>query len=311
MSADQRARPCHQGRDPRRGPRDPLPARPPRPPPRRCCRSSTSRRSSTSSRSRSAPGSTTSSSSPAATRPRSRTTSTTTGSSSRRSRPRATSTGSSGCASRRRCKVHFVRQGQPKGLGHAVHVRQGARRRQPVRRAARRRPHRRARPPARGDARGARGEGWQRRRPDGGARRSRSTSTAAPPSSRVDGRDVVRITGLVEKPDAGRRAEQPRRHRPLRPGPVGLRGAASTPRPAAAARSSSPTRCRTLRRLRRARRRRARRGLPRPPLRHRRPARLPQGRGPARRSTTAELGERLRRVARRLRADRSAGVSPR
>ena len=68
----------------------------------------------------------------------------------------------------------------------------------------------------------------------------------------------------------------------LRPG--GLRRAASTPSPAAAARSSSPTRCRSWPAADpRAGRRRARRGVPRPPLRHRRPARLPQGRGPARR----------------------------
>ena len=65
---------------------------------RRCCRSSTSRRSSTSSRSPCAPVSTTCSSSRGATRWPSRTTSTATGSSRPPSRPRATSTACAGAS---------------------------------------------------------------------------------------------------------------------------------------------------------------------------------------------------------------------
>ena len=94
---------------------------PPRRRPRRCCRSSTSRRSSTSSRRRSPPGSTTSSWSPGATsghrgplRPGVRA-----GGGARR--PRATSERLAAVReSSRAGRLHYVRQGEPKGLGHAV-----------------------------------------------------------------------------------------------------------------------------------------------------------------------------------------------
>ena len=128
--------------------------------------------------------------------------------------------GSSGCASRPTWRnVHYVRQGDPRGLGHAVlcaadHVGDEPfavllgddliderdpllERMIEVRERARR----------------------QRRRADGGA------AGAGPPlrlrRRRGDPADgsVVRVTGLVEKPDPRRRAEQPGHHRPLRARP--------------------------------------------------------------------------------------------
>ena len=75
----------------------------------------------------------------------------------------------------------------------------------------------------------------------------------------------------------GRRAEQPRRSSAATScDPAVFDVLRAAPSPAAAARSSSPTRCRSWPAPTRRRRRRARRGLPRPPLRHRRPARLPR-----------------------------------
>ena len=58
----------------------------------------------------------------------------------------------------------------------------------------------------------------------------------------TDDPDVVRVTGLVEKPAAGRRAVEPRDHRPVRAEARGLRHPRAHRSPARAARSSSPTR---------------------------------------------------------------------
>ncbi len=177
-------------------------------------------------------------------------------------------------------QIHYVRQGDPRGLGHAVLVAAAARRGRAVRRAARRRPDRRARPAARPHDRGA---GDPRRvggRADGGA--------AAPdPPLRLRGGHRHRRRGRVRRHRSGREAagrrgaEQPRRHRSLRAAPGGLRRAA---RHASRTRGRDPADRRAGDAGRHAGgrgRRRARRGLPRPPLRHRRPRRLPQGGRPA------------------------------
>ena len=123
----------------------------------------------------------------------------------------------------------------------------------------------------------------QRRRADGGAAR------AGPPVRLRGGRaDRRRRRRPGDRPRRearpGRGAEQPRDHRPLRARPrASSTCCASTPPgrggeiqltdalrdagPATGHRAAGPVHGR---------------GLPRPPLRHRRPARLPQGRGPAR-----------------------------
>ena len=220
-----------------------------------------------------------------------------TSSSRRRSRPRATTTGWRRSASPADlADIHYVRQGDPLGLGHAVLVRRASTSATSrsrccsattsstratrcssamidVRERARR----------------------QRRRADGGAAGADLTSTAARPSSADRRRtDVVRVTDLVEKPRPGRRAEQPGHHRPLRARPGGLRRAARRPRPAAAARSSSPTRCRRW-----PARRPSGGGvhgvrLPRPPLRHRRPAGLPARPSSSSPASARDLGRGLR-----------------
>ena len=74
--------------------------------------------------------------------------------------------------------------GRPARPGSRRPVRPQPRRRPAVRRPARRRPDRPARDAAESDAGRPRPVRGQRRRPDGGAARSRSTSTAARPSSR-------------------------------------------------------------------------------------------------------------------------------
>ena len=133
-------------------------------------------------------------------------------------------------------------------------VRRRARRRPAVRGAARRRPHRRPRPAAAADDRGAGAARRQRRRADGGAARARCTCTAAPRSRRPTPTDVVadHRHGREAGPARTRRATS--------------RSSAATcctravfdvlrrrPSPAAAARSSSPTRCRSWRSVRTSR----------------------------------------------------------
>ena len=104
--------------------------------------------------------------------------------------------------------IHFVRQGEPKGLGHAVlraraHVGDS-----PVRGAARRRPDRRARPAADDDDRRARAHRCVDRRAHGGrprphphvrrgrgrGDRGRRTSSRSPASSRSRSRRMPRRT---------------------------------------------------------------------------------------------------------------------
>ena len=104
------------------------------------------------------------------------------------------------CDSSDLADIHFVRQGEPKGLGHAVlraraHVGDS-----PVRGAARRRPDRRARPAADDDDRRARAHRRDGHRPDGG--RPRPHPPVRRRRRRGDRRspDIVRVTGLVEKP---------------------------------------------------------------------------------------------------------------
>ena len=137
--------------------------------------------------------------------------------------------------------VHFVRQGQPKGLGHAVlqakhHV--GCR---AVRGPAGRRPDRRARRAAEHDARAAGAHGRVGHRAAGGAARRRSRCTGARPWSRSGGRRRRR-PGARHGPrrEAGRRrgAEQPRDHRAVRAQRRGVRGPREAPSRVAAARSS-------------------------------------------------------------------------
>ena len=141
--------------------------------------------------------------------------------------------------------MHYVRQGDPKGLGHAVLCAEPHVGDEPFAvllgddlidpRDPLLDPHDRgARAALGGSVRGA----------DGGRRATRSTCTAAPRSTPMAG---SRLPGARHRPGreaaSRRRPVQPRRHRPLRARPGGLRRAASRPRPAAAARSSSPTRC--------------------------------------------------------------------
>ena len=205
------------------------------------------------------------------------------------------------------------RQGALRPAGPAARARprrpggQGARRQQPVRGAARRRPHRQPRPPPRGDGAGARGEGRQRHRPHGGARgvgpplrlRRRRPAPGRRRAHHGPGREARRVRG----------AEQPRHHRPLRPRPLGLRGARAHQ---AGARRRDPAHRRPAgaRHVRRPGRRGPRRDLPRSPLRHRGPARLPQGRRQARPGAPrARPG--LRRLARRVRRGAGPGAQPR
>ena len=84
----------------------------------------------------------------------------------------------------------------------------------------------------------------------------------------TDDPDVVRVTGLVEKPQARGRAVQPRGHRPLRADPGGLRH----PRAHRAGQGRrDPAHRRAAGARRRSRRsRRVRRRVPRPSIRHRR-----------------------------------------
>ena len=155
-------------------------------------------------------------------------------------------TGCSGCmASSDLADIHFVRQGEPKGLGHAVlraraHVGDS-----PVRRAARRRPHRRARPAADDDARRARPHRRGDHRAHGGrprphrhVRRGRGRGDRRPT-------DVVARHRSRREAQARGRAVEPRRDRPLRAEPRRSSTSSSAPSPARAARSSSPTRCRS------------------------------------------------------------------
>ena len=132
--------------------------------------------------------------------------------------------------------------GRPAGPRARGAVRGRARRRRAVRGAARRRPHRRARPPARADGRGAAARRAAASSRSWRCRASRSRSTAAPPSRRSRRRRPRHRPGR-EAP--GRRgAEQPRDHRALRALARRLRRPARDRRRGAAARSSSPTRCR-------------------------------------------------------------------
>ena len=123
--------------------------------------------------------------------------------------------------------VHFVRQGQPKGLGHAVlqakhHVGAGA-----VRGPARRRPDRRARRAAEHDARAPGAHGRLGHRAAGGA-------AVADLDVRLRGGRAVRRWrrrrpgarhGARREARRGRGAEQPGDHRPVRAAPRGVRGA--------------------------------------------------------------------------------------
>ena len=154
-------------------------------------------------------------------------------------RPRATPTGSAGCRSRTISPTSTTSARATRAASAtrcccaADHVGRRA-----VRGAARRRPHRPARPAAGRMIDGPAPDRRQRRRADGGPAR------ADPPLRLRGGRGDRRrrtssaITDLVEKPDAADGAEQPRRHRPLRARPGGLRRPASPPSPGAAARSS-------------------------------------------------------------------------
>ena len=134
--------------------------------------------------------------------------------------------------------MHYVRQGDPQGPRPRRAPRAQARRRRAVRRAARRRPHRRPRPAAHPHARRARQSATRR-----SSRCSRSTPTrihlyGAAAVEPTDDPDVVRITGLVEKPAAEDRAVEPRGHRPLRAEARGVRRPRAHRSPARAARSS-------------------------------------------------------------------------
>ena len=170
-----------------------------------------------------------------------RTTSTAPTSSSRPSRPRATSTKLAQVrASADLATVHYVRQGDPLGLGHAVlcaelHVGDEPFAvllgddlidpRDPLLPTHDRRPHRARRHRC--------SRSWR-------SRSSRSTCTAAPRSSPpTRGRPPGHRPGREAVGRGG--AQHLRRHRPLRARPVDLHAPCTRRRRARAARSSSPT----------------------------------------------------------------------
>ena len=205
--------------------------------------SSTSRRSSTSSRRPSPPASTTSSWSPAAASGPSRTTSTAPTSWRRRCAPRATPNASPPCASPATSPiVHYVRQGDPKGLGHAVHCAAPHVGRRAVRGAARRRPDRRARPAAAAHDRGAERYGGS----------VVALMEVAPEQVSLYGCAAIEADRRGRR-RPGHRPGREARRRARRPATGSSSAATSAtppsstswrrPRRAAAARSSSPTRC--------------------------------------------------------------------
>ena len=95
--------------------------------------------------------------------------------------------------------IHYVRQGEPLGLGHAVSVGPQARRRPALRGHARRRHHAREGRRARRHAGGLRALRALGGRPQGGRPPARSPPTAAPRPSRSTS-NLVRILDIVEKP---------------------------------------------------------------------------------------------------------------
>ena len=105
----------------------------------------------------------------------------------------------------------------------------------------------------------------------------------------TDDPDVVRITGLVEKPAAEVRTLEPRRHRALRAAARGLRRPRAH-RARQGRRDPAHRRAHGDGRRRRGHGRRVRRRLPRPPLRHRRQARLHQGGRSSSRATATTSG---------------------
>ena len=142
--------------------------------------------------------------------------------------------------------IHFVRQGDPKGLGHAV-----LRARASTSATSRSRCCS-ATTSSTSATRCSRRmiDEHERTRRDGHRAAWRSTPTqihlyGAAAVEATDDPDVVRVTGLVEKPEAEDAPVEPRDHRPLRADARDLRRPRAHRSPARAARSSSPTRCRS------------------------------------------------------------------
>ena len=165
--------------------------------------------------------------------------------------------------------IHFVRQGDPKGLGHAVLRAQDARGRRAVRGAARRRPDRRARPAADADDRGAEPVATP-----ASSRCWRSTPTSIHLYGVGRRRGDRRPTTWCASPGSSRspppgRPVQPRHHRPLRAAARGLRHPGAH-RARQGRRDPADGRAAGDGRDPGADRRRVRRDLPRSPLRHRR-----------------------------------------
>ena len=161
-------------------------------------------------------------------------------------RTRATTTSSRAVVAVERPRRHPLRaSGRAEGSRTRRAARPRARRRHAVRGAARRRPHRRARPAADDDDRRARAHRRDGHRAHGGRPRPH------PPVRRGRGRgdrrptDVVRVTGLVEKPTPEDAPSNLADHRPLRADAPRSSTSSSAPSRARAARSSSPTRCRS------------------------------------------------------------------
>ena len=205
-----------QGGDPGRRARHAVPARDEEPPQgdaagRRQARDPVRRR-----RSGAAPGSPTSSSSPAAASARSKTTSTATSSSSTTSNAGKHDLLKEVQFASDLADIHYVRQRDPLGLGHAVSVGASARRRRAVRGAARRRHHGRRRAccsvrcSTAYEQHGTSVVALLEVRP----RRSRRTAASSPTAS--DGRRRRRDPRASSRSRRARRAVEPRGDRPLR-----------------------------------------------------------------------------------------------
>ena len=128
--------------------------------------------------------------------------------------------------------IHYIRQRDPLGLGHAVAVAEAPRRRRAVRRAARRRHHRgehaRCCRTCSASTRGTGGACSPRWR---SAREEISLYGCIEPEF-VENEHLARVRSIVEKPDAGGGAVEPRRDRPLRAHARDLRLPASDRSPA-------------------------------------------------------------------------------
>ena len=133
---------------------------------------------------------------------------------------------------------HYVRQGEPLGLGHAVSVARRPRRRRAVRGAA---------APTTSWSTAARCSSamiatHERARPLGGGAqevpREEISPTAAPPPSRPRPTRLVASSASVEKPKPADAPVEPGRHGPLRVHARDLRRTSTRSSPATAARSS-------------------------------------------------------------------------